>query len=119
MSTTEVDATDKLAALLGKREADIREVELPTLGFSVKVRGLTRSEALAVVGKEMSPAEAERKLISRAMVDPRMTEDQVRQWQKVAPAGELKPVEEAVKEMSGLGATSVKEAVAGFPDGDE
>lgn len=102
--------------LLAKRETDGEAVELPGLGVKVRVRGLTRAEALRVVGQEMTAAESERKLLALALVDPVMTEDDVRQWQKVAPAGELQPVEEAIRRLSGLGASVVKEEIQRFPE---
>lgn len=101
-------------ALLAKREHDTEDVELPTLGGSVKVRGMTRAEALRIVGKPMDADEAERKLLALAMVDPVMTEDDVRQWQKVAPAGELEPIGVAIRRLSGLGSNAVKEGIAQF-----
>lgn len=103
-------------ALTARRDASTEEVELPTLGGSVRVRGLTRAEALRVTGKEMDAAVAERKLLAMAMTDPVMSEDDVRQWQRVAPAGELQPVEAAIRRLSGLGSTAVKDEMATFPD---
>lgn len=102
--------------LTAKREESTRDVELPTLGGSVRVRGLTRAEALRVQGKQMDALEAERKLLHLAMVEPLMSEEDVRQWQHVAPAGELQPIQDAILAMSGLTADAVKEAVKSFRD---
>jgi hypothetical protein len=102
--------------LTAKREESTRDVELPTLGGSVRVRGLTRAEALRVQGKQMDALEAERKLLHLAMVEPLMSEEDVRQWQHVAPAGELQPIQDAILTMSGLTADAVKEAVKSFRD---
>ncbi len=48
------------------------------------------------------------------MVDPLMSEEEIRQWQNVAPAGELQPVQDAILRMSGMSADAVKEAVKSF-----
>lgn len=114
--TTPIDTlVDKRAALLGQGAVAQREVDLPDLGFSVTVRGLTRAEALRVVGKPMAADESERKLLAMAMVDPVMTEDDVRQWQRKAPAGQIQPIELAIRELSGLVDGAVREQVAAFP----
>lgn len=105
---------DKKAALLAQTNSETRDVLLPAFGFSVTVRGLTRSEALRVAGKPMAADESERKLLALAMVDPVMTEEDVRRWQKVAPAGQLQPVELAVRELSGLVGDEVREGIAQF-----
>ena len=64
-------------ALLAKRDIGVEEVELPALGGSVKVRGLSRAEALQVgVGVEMDAAVLERKLLAMAMVEPALTEEE-------------------------------------------
>lgn len=102
--------------LTAERPDDTQEVELPKLGGSVRVRGLTRAEANRIVGKPMDAAEAERKLLHFAMVEPVMTEDQVRAWQKVAPAGEIERIAKVIRELSGLGADAVKEDMARFPE---
>lgn len=102
--------------LTSKREESTAEVDLPSLGGSVKVRGLTRAEALRVQGKQMDSLEAERRLLHLAMVDPLMSEEEVRQWQHVAPAGELQPISDAILRLSGMTADAVKEAVKSFRD---
>lgn len=91
----------------------VEDVELPGLG-TVRVRALTRSEALEVRGKELPVEEMERYLISRAMVEPKMTEDDVKAWQDVAPAGQLEPITQAITRLSGMEKTASKEAVQRF-----
>lgn len=106
---------DKKAALLAGRGAgQQRHIPVPAFGFDVTVRGLTRSEAHRVVGKEMSEEVAERRLLAMGLVDPLMTEEDVRRWQKVAPAGELKPVVDAVMEMSGMAQEVVSQGIQQF-----
>lgn len=101
-----------VGALLAERFGVV-DVELPGLG-TVKVRPLTRSEALKLRGVELEVDEMERRLLSLAMVEPKMTEDQVRQWQDVSPAGELEPVAEAIIRISGMDKAAGKQAYADF-----
>jgi hypothetical protein len=102
-----------VGALLAERFGVV-DVELPTLGGSVKVRPLTRSEALKLRGVELEVDEMERQLLALAMVEPKLTEDQVRQWQDVSPAGELEPVAETIIRISGMAQDAGKAAYADF-----
>lgn len=87
-------------ALLKKRFGE-EEVEVPDVG-TVRVRALTRGQALQLEGKEMGAAVMERKLIALAMVEPSLTEEEVGQWQELTTAGELQPVVEAIIRLSGM-----------------
>lgn len=91
------------------------EVEIPGKG-TVTVRSLTRGQALQVQGVEMDAAEMERKLVALAMVDPSLSEDEVKVWQDTSPAGELQPVVEAIVRLSGLEQHAMKETVRKFRD---
>lgn len=102
-----------VGALLGERFGVV-DVELPTLGGSVKVRPLTRAEAMKLNGVELEAAEMECRLLALAMVEPKLTEDQVRQWQEVSPAGELEPVGETIIRISGMDKVAGKQAYADF-----
>lgn len=108
-------AIDK-ATLLATRKVETEEVELPQLGGTVRVRALTRSEALQVRGTLRSEEEQERVLLAVAMVEPTMTEDEIGEWQAAAPAGELQPVAAAILRLSGLTQTAVKDAMRTFRD---
>lgn len=99
-------------ALLAERFGVV-EVELPGLG-TVKVRPLTRAEALKLRGVELDADVMERRLIALAMVEPEMTEDQVQKWQEVSPAGELEPVGETIIRISGMEKAAGKQAYADF-----
>src|SRR5690349_14814183 len=94
-------ASSKADLLKGRSEGNRREVTLPS-GASVVVRGLTRQEALGVDGEEMDALELERRMLSCALVDPVMTEDEVGEWQAVASAGELGPLVDAILDLSGM-----------------
>lgn len=95
------------AALFAPRlpEAD---VDVPGLG-TVRVRGLSRAEGMRI--KDMKGTEAvERAIIAMGMVDPVLTEAEVGQWMKAAPAAEVEPVSLRIAELSGLLEDSAKSA---------
>lgn len=100
------------AALLASRGIGLVSVPLGELG-EVKVRALTRAEALSFQG-EHEAEDAEAKILAVALVEPKLTEDEVREWQKVAPAGELQPVVVAILKASGMEQDSPKEAMKRF-----
>lgn len=102
------------AALLAKRGLGTETVQIEGVG-EVVVRGMSRAEALSLqkLG-DLDAAEMERHLVSMAMVEPALTEDEVRQWQEAAPAGELEPVSEAIQRLSGLAVKQVKEEMKRF-----
>lgn len=95
--------------LLSKR---IRTVEVPigNDGDKVTVRSLTREQALKITDKPMPVDELERYVLSRTMVDPEMSEDDVRVWQENSEAGEIQAVFEEVTRLSGLAKDPVKDA---------
>lgn len=100
---------DDLKGRLLSTRLDQADVDIPGLG-TVRVRALTRAEAISV--RKATDREdtmdglrlliLERKMLAAALIDPPMTEDEVRQWQQAAPAGELDPVVARVQELSGM-----------------
>lgn len=82
-------------------------VPIPGVGH-VTVRGLSRDETADI--PNLTGAERESTIISRAMVDPELTVDEVRQWMKAAPAGEFDKVSTKIGELSGLLESSGKDA---------
>jgi len=97
-------------------------VEIPGKG-SVRVRGLTRGEVFVIqkARKEgqIDVAVDERRTIALCMVEPRLTEAEVRQWQKTSPAGELEPVAAKIRELSGLAEGADKSGVPDVRDESE
>lgn len=93
-----------------RRRLPEREVELPGVG-TVRVRGLTRAEALEVQKRQGDVAAMERLILSLGLVDPVLTEDEVGEWYAAAPAGELEPVSQAIVDLSGLGEGATKSGV--------
>jgi hypothetical protein len=101
------------AALFASRLNE-EDVEVSGLG-TVRVRGLSRAEAM-LLQRVDDTAARERKMLALAMVDPPLTEAEVGQWQKAAPASELEPVTDAVGRLSGRLDSSPKDVVTTFRD---
>lgn len=85
------------------------DVEIPDVG-TVRVRGLSRDEVFGVQQVKNTAAQ-ERKIISLGMIDPEMTEIEVFTWQKNSPAGEMEPVADKIRELSGLKEDASKSGV--------
>ena len=100
------------AALLTKRFG-VEDVEVPGVG-TVQIRALTRAEALSVQGVEIDVEVLEQKLIAMAMVDPQLTETEVKEWQTCGSAGEIQVIVEAIVRVSGLEGYTAKAAYANF-----
>lgn len=106
---------EDLKARLLKPRVPEGTVELDGLG-TVRVRGLSRGEVFMT--QQAKGVEAmERKVLALGMLDPLMTEDEVRQWQQNSPAGEMEPVADKIRELSGLGKGADKSGVSGVRDG--
>jgi hypothetical protein len=76
------------------------DVEVPNMG-PVRVRGLSREEVFECQKAKGTQAH-ERKILHLGMIDPPMTEGQAGVWQKVSPGGEIEPVVDKIRELSGL-----------------
>jgi predicted transcriptional regulator len=105
-------------ALFGAAPTDEADVELPS-GARVRVKGLTRAQFLIAsrAVADGGPIELERQNIAAAMVRPRMTADQVAEWQRRASAGELIPLVDRIRELSGMAAGAAKSRLPA--DGDQ
>ncbi|HEX5120362.1 MAG TPA: hypothetical protein VFW65_34705 [Pseudonocardiaceae bacterium] len=97
-------------SLLTKARLAEEDVELPGVG-TVRVRALSRAEAMKVTDRELPVARMEQVLLSMAMVDPVMSEADVAEWQTAAPGGELEPVVEVIQRLSGLEKKAAKSGV--------
>ena len=98
-----------------KRRFGVEPVEIPGVG-TVEVRPLSRAEVLAVQGADLSAAETERRFLSKAMVSPSLTEDEVATWQENSSAGSFDVVTDAIERLSGLKKNSAAEAMKSVPD---
>lgn len=94
-------------ALLFKPRLPEEDVEIEGVG-TVRVRGLSRIEAIHV--QAAKGAEQERRILALGMVDPAITEDEAREWQKASAAGEIERVAGRITVLSGLAEDSAKSA---------
>lgn len=83
-----------------------------TIG-QVTVRSLTRSEALHVSNSELDEDHMERVLVAAAMVDPSLTEDDVKMWQDNSPPGEIERVCQVITQISGMEVNAAKDSFPG------
>jgi hypothetical protein len=100
---------DKTALLTRKLpEAD---VDIPDVG-TIRVRALTRAEALyAQAGQDKhGVGEFEVRMLAAGLVDPQLSEDEVREWQTHAVAGDWEPITRKIGELSRMLADAGKEA---------
>jgi hypothetical protein len=93
--------SEDLKARLLKARLPEDTVAIDGIG-EIRVRGLSRGEVFAIQKVSKGTADFERRTLACGLVDPAMTEDEVRQWQDAAPAGELEPVGDKIRELSGL-----------------
>lgn len=89
------------------------EVEIPGRG-TVRVRSLSRAEALRVTAAD--PLEAEVIALVGGLVEPALTEDEVRQLLDATGADELQPVINEIMRLSGMGEGAQKSGRAGPDD---
>ncbi|MFR9804615.1 hypothetical protein ACL02T_20365 [Pseudonocardia sp. RS010] len=89
------------------------EVEIPGVG-TVRVRALSRSEALSIRSGELPVLEFERTLLALAVVEPALSKDDVQAWQDACPATGLEPVIGSILTLSGMRKESPKEAMQSF-----
>lgn len=87
-------------------------VDLPGFG-EVRVRGLTRVEAMGLKGFSDN-GDLERRIIHLGMVEPALDEDDVAAWYAAAPAGMTDIIVDQVSKLSGLGQGAAKSGVPGI-----
>ena len=102
--------------LLFKPRTEEADVEIPGVG-TFRVRGLTRHEVLSAQGRAKGAEQIERVMLAMGVVDPKLTEDEVARWQRVAPAGEMEPVTSMIQQLSGMAEGAGKSDVPGDGDG--
>lgn len=112
--------TEDLKARLLKPRINEDTVEIEGVG-PVRVRGLSRGEVFALrkakeSGRLKDEAAWDRRLVSLAMVDPAMTEDEVGEWQDSSPAGELEDVTKKIQQLSGMAEGADKSGVQDVRD---
>lgn len=105
--------------LLFKSRLPEADVEVPGIGI-MRVRGLSRTEALHC--RDTSDiVTVERRMIALGLVDPVLTEGEVKRWQENSPASELEELTLRISELSGMTEGAAKAAYKEFesdPDGE-
>jgi hypothetical protein len=74
-------------------------VDLPGIG-TVRIRGLSRAEVLAVAA--MEPADREIRSISYGLVDPALNEDEAAAWRSNVTSDVVRILNEEVLRLSGM-----------------
>ena len=87
------------------------EHEIEGVG-TVKIRGLSRAEAIEL-RKVDDAAVADRRMVALGLVEPKLTEDEVKTWQENSPIHEIEALTVAIGELSGQGAGAQKSGVSG------
>jgi hypothetical protein len=103
--------TDKETFL--KARLPEKEVDLDGVG-TVRVRSLSRAEAGRLKDYTDNADDAEVYVLTVGLVDPALTEEEVRQWLQGATAGEVDIVTTAILGLSGLLGDAVGEARRSF-----
>lgn len=103
---------DKAALLKDRVTGVTGTVELEA--GTITVRGLSRWEMIQG-GKKEDELAQERFILSCAMVDPAMNEDDIAAWQKASPPGEINLVALKVNELSGIGQGADKSDLRSVP----
>lgn len=109
-------------ALLAKR-VETTTLEVPDVG-TIEVRQLSRSEALQAskLQDKQGVETAERFVLTCALVDPELTNAEVKDWMANSSFGEINDIVNAVHRFSGIAedeeqeGASQKEAMIDFPN---
>lgn len=89
---------------------------VPFRGGEVVVQALSRAKVLELRELDLSTAEMDVKILSAGMLDPGLTEDEVRELQCAVLTDELEPLTNKIIELSGLVKGADKTAASSFPD---
>lgn len=89
--------------LMAATAADqFEEWALPS-GKRVRIRPLTRAEHLWI-GKGTEDAdEIEARMISKALIEPSLTFEQAKKWQKAAASADVSAITDKIRDLSGFG----------------
>ena len=93
-----------------------RTVTLDGVG-ELRVRALSRAEAIRLKDFAEKTAEGESLVLKLGVVDPVLSDDDVRAWRDAAPAEEIETVLGAILDMSGLTPAERRATKASFPAG--
>ena len=102
-----IDKKALLARRLGEGDHEIEGVG------TVRIRGLSRAEILELQALAGGTLISDRRMVSLALVDPKLTEDEVKTWQENSAPGEIEALTVAIAELSGLGVGAAKSGLSG------
>lgn len=94
------------------------EFEIEGVG-TLTLRGMTRFEMMLVFKRQENESQlsAEKLSLSIGIVEPKLTEDDIEAWQKVAPGGLINRIAVRINALSGLGKGAGKSDLP--DDGDD
>ena len=93
---------DKAALLSGTAALATTDVPIPGFGV-IKVKPLSRAQAMSVYNRDLDAAEMEQVLVSYAAVEPAFTRKEVARWQEVDTAGgSILKLVNTILEISGM-----------------
>lgn len=95
--------------LLANRNLPEAVVEIPELGGSVRVRGLSRKEFLHL-NEGDDGYDFEDRALAAGMLEPQLTVEEVSHLRTISPGMELQDVFMKINELSGVGKDAAKEA---------
>jgi hypothetical protein len=118
--TTKVDRVYATPESLIKQRADSEDLLLPS-GLLVLVRGLSRGEVFMLQksradGGIKTEQAWEQRMVALAMIQPKLTEDQVMEWQQGPAGGDMEVLTDKIKDLSKLGQGADKSGVPGTGD---
>ena len=88
------------------------EHEIAGVG-TVGIRGLSRQEVIDLQKLDGGLDVRERRMVALGLVDPPVTEDDVKAWQSSSLAEEIEGLTVAISDLSGLGVKADKSSVSG------
>lgn len=91
------------------------EQTVAVAGVEVRIRGLSRQEMFQI-NELGSKDEQEVFCLAAGLVDPKLTEAEIRQWRENAPSGEVDEVSTAIMMLSATDQDALKAAVRRFRD---
>lgn len=103
------------SALLADVAFDVTPVPLPSGRGTVMVKPLSRAQAMALYGRELSARDMECQMLAGACVNPRFTVGEVKVWQEHDQAGkDIHALVGAIMELSGMEIDAGKAAYKQF-----
>lgn len=111
---TLADLTTPAVPVVSREE----DFELPS-GLTVRIRPLTRMEVLIIGKRDLPTDKKEAAFMSKAMVLPAMSEEDVKRWQTNSATGDMQELTERVQEISGMTKKGAKATAEEFPRSGE